>query len=68
MGSKQIGNFDITLGLGWGRFAERASFRNPLALLNDSFNYRGGVGDGVGRGGKPRLEDQFRGKAAFSEE
>lgn len=38
--NKKIGDFDVSLGLGWGRFAERASFENPLAQLSDRFSER----------------------------
>ena len=39
--SKKIDNFDITLGLGWGRLAGNGDFRNPLTLLSDSFEIYG---------------------------
>ena len=39
--SKKISNFDITLGLGWGRLAGHGDFRNPLTFLSDSFDERG---------------------------
>lgn len=38
--SKKAGSFDLSLGLGWGRFAGRSSFSNPLALLSDAFKQR----------------------------
>jgi len=38
--SKQVDDFDLTLGMGWGRFAQRAAFANPLASLFSSFRTR----------------------------
>ena len=35
--SKQFGDFDATLGLGWRRYSGFASFTNPLALIFPSF-------------------------------
>ena len=35
--SKRFGSFDTTLGMGWGRLATSNLFKNPLALLSDSF-------------------------------
>ena len=38
--SKQIGSFDITLGMGWGRLAGDGLFSNPLTSISDSFEAR----------------------------
>ena len=38
--SKNIGDFDVTAGLGWGRFADNATFANPLAHMFSSFKTR----------------------------
>ena len=38
--SKKVNNFDITLGVGWGRLAGKGDFRNPLISLSDSFQQR----------------------------
>lgn len=35
--NKKWSGFDISLGLGWGRFAEKAHFSNPLGTLSDNF-------------------------------
>lgn len=35
--SKRIGDFDTTLGLGWGRFAQSGVMGNPLRLLGGHF-------------------------------
>lgn len=57
--SKKINCFDLTLGMGWGRFADRDSFNNPLRNVSDSFKTRNAT---VGLGGKFRPEDWFSGK------
>jgi hypothetical protein len=38
--SKKAGSFDLSLGLGWGRFAGRPSFSNPLSWISDAFKQR----------------------------
>ena len=38
--SKSIGPLDISAGLGWGRFAGRESFSNPLKILSSRFEER----------------------------
>ena len=30
--SKEVGNFDVTLGMGWGRLAGKGDFENPYDL------------------------------------
>ncbi len=49
--SKHLGPFDVTLGLGWGRLAGTAMFKNPFALLFNSFAYRPGPTGAVGNSG-----------------
>jgi len=60
--SKKINQLDFSIGLGWGRLAQRNSFSNPFGLINDNFNVRGHSNAGVGFGGKPRFSSLFRGK------
>lgn len=38
--TKRFGDFDATLGLGWGRFASKAQFRNPLTVISSGFRNR----------------------------
>ena len=38
--SKQIGSFDFTTGLGWGRMADNNVLPNPIGLVFSSFNVR----------------------------
>lgn len=41
--SKQIGDFDATLGVGWGRLGSTNFFRNPLTEISNSFVSRPGI-------------------------
>tara|TARA_B100000700_G_scaffold201677_1_gene221815 strand:+ start:123 stop:2276 length:2154 start_codon:yes stop_codon:yes gene_type:complete len=52
--SKQFGNLDVTLGLGWGRLAgdysgQDGDFKNPLSLFGDRFSSRDYEKSGGGR-------------------
>lgn len=38
--SKNFGNFDVSLGMGWGRLAGNGAFKNPLSLFSDKFENR----------------------------
>ena len=38
--SKSLGDFDATVGLGWGRQGSTGLFRNPFTLLSKSFDNR----------------------------
>ena len=38
--SKNFGNFDVSLGMGWGRLAGNGAFKNPLSLFSDKFESR----------------------------
>lgn len=40
VGSKRIGDFDVTAGVGWGRFADRGIASNPMALVSSTFEDR----------------------------
>ena len=35
--SKQFQNFDVSLGIGWGRLATTNTIDNPMKLLSDRF-------------------------------
>jgi len=56
--TKSFGAFDLTLGTGWGRLAERDVFSNPLADIADDFASRDAE---VGRGGKVSFGNFFSG-------
>ena len=56
--SKSIGAFDFTLGMGWGRLAERDAFSNPLINIADGFAIRD---EETGLGGKVSFNNFFSG-------
>lgn len=56
--NKQFGNLDVSVGLGWGRFAERSIASNPLAEIFDSFAIRETE---FGLGGEFSVKSYFRG-------
>ncbi len=60
--SKKINNFDISIGLGWGRLAEENTIKNPLVNLSKSFSNRSNkVTEGGAFGGKLRNSTFFKG-------
>ena len=61
VGSKRTGDFDWTLGLGWGYLGGRADMGNPLSLFGSSFNRRAGS---TGTG-KLLLRSYFRGRTSL---
>lgn len=61
VGSKKFGQFDLTLGLGWGRLAGRGDFKNPLSNISDNFDVRDAD---AGLGGELSLSNFFSGKEA----
>lgn len=56
--NKQFGSLDLSMGLGWGRFADRDVARNPLRHVSSSFNRRT---SSVGLGGTFSFGDYFAG-------
>jgi hypothetical protein len=56
--SKRFGDLDLSAGIGWGRFAERAVIKNPLTQLSDGFSVREGSSS---LGGQFSLKSFFRG-------
>ena len=59
VGTKSIGNLDLTVGLGFGRLAGRKSFSNPLGVFSSKFDQREGML--VGRGGTLGTINWFQG-------
>jgi hypothetical protein len=60
--SKQIGDFDASLGMGWGRLATADPIKNPLCALSNSYCTRG-AGSGVTSfGGQFNFDQYFRGE------
>jgi len=61
--SKQWGNFDFHLGMGWGYLGNAANTSNPFCDIKDSFCSRpGGFG---GQGGKIDYDQFFKGPASL---
>lgn len=60
--SKRFHAFDFSLGIGWGYLAKSATISNPLGVLDERFNTRGG---GSGFGGTPNTSAFFRGPSAL---
>ena len=58
--SKEIGNLDITLGLGWGRLAGKGDFKNPMTIISDKFEVRDSF---EGLGGELSSGSFFSGKS-----
>lgn len=56
--SKEIGDVDVTAGLGWGRLAQSGTFANPLGLIFPSFKTRS---SNVGQGGTISYGQLFHG-------
>lgn len=59
--SKQIGNFDLTGGIGWGRLAGTNNFRNPLGAISSSLYNRSTYDPS---GGNFNFNDYFHGPRA----
>jgi len=57
--SKETGDFDITLGIGWGRLAGSGDFKNPMTLVSDRFEVRSSF---EGKGGELSTGSFFSGK------
>lgn len=57
--SKQLGALDLSVGMGWGRLAERDVVANPLAQIDDRFATRG---NDSGLGGTLATRLFFRGE------
>jgi len=62
VGTKAIGNFDITLGLGWGSLGSEATFGSPFKYIHDGFEKRN---SNTGQGGSFNFKDWFSGDAAI---
>ena len=62
VGTKSMGNLELTAGLGFGRLAGRNSFSNPLGAISSRFDQRGG--NNYGRGGTLGEINWFQGKTS----
>ncbi len=64
VGTKSIGNLELTAGLGFGRLAGRHSFSNPLSALSSRFEDRQAKTNAGDRGGTLGNVNWFHGDAA----
>ena len=60
--NKRWGNWDASLGLGWGYAGARGNLKNPLSALAQGFNTR--PASTTGQGGTPGFDAMFRGPTA----
>lgn len=60
--SKSFGDFDVTLGLGWGRLGSAAMFRNPLSAISKSFDERPRFDPTASQGGTPLFGSFLHGR------
>ena len=58
--SKYIGNFDFTVGLGWGHLSNNGKYNNPLGKIKSSM-YERGVMDANTQGGEVDIDKFFTG-------
>ena len=64
--SKELGRFDLSVGMGWGRLSSRNPIDNPLSTFDQAFDLRPfGKESGGKYGGESRSNSYFRGPAAW---
>ena len=63
--TKDFDNTKISLGIGWGKYAGKNSFKNPLINISDAFNTRPAISDNYNLGGSLSYDKWFRGNAAI---
>ncbi len=61
--NKRFGDFDFSLGMGWGYLGRRDNIKNPFCEVADRFCDR--TGGFTGSGGKFEIDKWFRGPAAL---
>lgn len=59
VGSKRLGGFDVSIGVGWGRLGARGDFQNPYAVIDESFETRDREFE---EGGQFEVDRMFRGQ------
>ena len=62
VGTKTIGQLELTAGIGYGRLAGRNAFSNPLGIFSSALETRGGRN--VGLGGTLGSSNWFQGDAS----
>jgi membrane-associated phospholipid phosphatase len=61
--NKRWGNWDASLGLGWGYLGARGNIRNPLSVLSKGFDAR--PGNSTATGGTANFQSMFKGPTAL---
>jgi hypothetical protein len=61
----QFNKTKFTVGMGWGKFISKNSFKNPLSELSSSFLIRPVISDNIKLGGSPSYDQWFRGDATI---
>ncbi len=61
--SKRYGDFDFSLGIGWGYMGSSGNIKNPLTLISNRFKVR--PGSAVDTGGQANFSSFFRGPSAL---
>ena len=61
--SKKIGDFDISVGLGWGNLSSLEGLKNPFIDFSNEFEFRDSF---VGKGGNFEFDRWFRGAKVSS--
>jgi hypothetical protein len=60
--TKSLFGFDVSAGVGWGRFASRKPLKNPLGWIDPRFDWRPAGSVGGEFGGEVRAKSFFRGE------
>jgi len=58
-------NIKYSLGIGWGKYAGKNSFKNPLSEISSSFLSRPSVSNNYNLGGSLSYDQWFRGNASI---
>ncbi len=62
VGSKRLGDFDVSLGVAWGYMGARGDLANPLGWLDSRFKTRPSRVDQSATGGQFNSKSYFRGR------
>ena len=63
--TQDYNNVKLSLGIGWGKFAAKNSFKNPLSIITDKFLNRPLVSKDSQYVGTPTYDQWFRGEASY---
>ena len=63
--TNQFNNTKLTFGLGWGKYANKNSFDNPLSKLYSSLSFRPLRSDNYNAGGSLSYDQWFRGDVSI---